>query len=60
MSVEEGSTITREELRRHRPQREWKLPPPTEEIRRRATEDAERSFERLRESIERLARVLRR
>ena len=58
MSVKEKRIITREDLERHRPQEEWKLPPPTEEIRKRALEDAERSLEKSREQLERLAREL--
>ncbi len=60
MSVEDKRIITREDLERHRPREEWKLPPPTEEIKRRAMEDAKRSLEKFREQMERLARELRR
>lgn len=56
MSIEQERIFRREGPHRELPHERWWSSPPKEEIKKRAREDAERSLERFREQMERLAR----
>ena len=56
MSSEQNRILKKDDVNRESREREWLTSPEREEIRRRAIKDSERSFERVREQVERLAR----
>ncbi len=56
MSSEQNRILRKNDVNRESREREWLTSPQTEEIRRRAIKDSERSFEKVREQVERLAR----
>lgn len=59
MNSEQNRILTKDGANREPREKEWLMSPEREEIRRRAIKDSERSFERVREQVERLARSAR-
>ncbi len=56
MSSGQNRILRKDDRNREPREREWLTSPQKEEIRRRAIKDSERSFERVREQVERLTR----